>query len=90
LLSGRRRGGSRRVGTQGLVDDVGEQAGAGVELHAKPGDHVRRGEPLCTLHTDTSERFVRAEEALVGAYEVIPEEGPPDMSPLVIDRVGGG
>ena len=36
------------------------QAGAGVRLHAKPGDRVRAGEPLLTLYTDTPERFARA------------------------------
>ncbi len=36
------------------------QAGAGVVLHAKPGDTVRAGQPLLTLHTDTPERFDRA------------------------------
>ena len=40
------------------------QAGAGVVLHAKPGDHVRAGQPLLTLHTDTPERFDRALSAL--------------------------
>ena len=39
------------------------QAGAGVELHAKPGDRVRAGQPLLTLHTDTPERFERARQA---------------------------
>ncbi|MGV8977651.1 MAG: thymidine phosphorylase [Cellulomonas sp.] len=46
------------------------QAGAGVELHAKPGDLVRAGQPLLTLHTDTPERFARAREALEGAIEI--------------------
>ena len=46
------------------------QAGAGVELHAKPGDDVRAGEPLLTLHTDEPERFERALEALEGADRV--------------------
>ena len=45
------------------------QAGAGVELHAKPGDTVRAGQPLLTLHTDTPERFERAKQALAGAYD---------------------
>ena len=36
------------------------QAGAGVEIHAKPGAVVRGGEPLLTLHTDEPERFDRA------------------------------
>jgi len=40
------------------------QAGAGVVLHAKPGDRVRAGQPLLTLHTDTPERFDRALSAL--------------------------
>src|SRR5690606_31363423 len=31
------------------------QAAAGVELHAKPGDRVRAGQPLLTMHTDTPE-----------------------------------
>ncbi len=35
------------------------QAGAGVELHAKPGAVVRGGDPLLTLHTDNP-RAVRA------------------------------
>src|SRR5665648_545198 len=43
------------------------QAGAGIELHAKPGAQVRAGEPLMTLHTDTPERFERARAALAGA-----------------------
>ena len=33
------------------------QAGAGVEIHAKPGDLVTAGQPLLTLHTDTPEKF---------------------------------
>ena len=61
------------------------QAGAGVQLHAKPGARVRAGEPLITLHTDTPERFMRAREALAGAY-TIAEAAPPER-PLIIDRV---
>ena len=48
------------------------QAVAGIELHAKPGDEVRAGQPLLTLHTDTPERFDRAREALAGAVVVTP------------------
>ncbi len=46
------------------------QAGAGIELHAKPGDTVHAGEPLMTLWTDTPERFERALESLVDVAEV--------------------
>lgn len=48
------------------------QAGAGVELHAKPGDVVRAGDPLLTLHTDTPERFDSAKEALASAVTIEP------------------
>jgi len=63
------------------------QAGAGVELHAKPGAVVRAGDPLLTLHTDTPARFGRAVEALDGAYFIAPEGSRPDLLPLVIDRI---
>ena len=43
------------------------QAGAGVVMHAKPGDRVTAGRPLMTLHTDTPERFDRAMAALAEA-----------------------
>jgi len=68
------------------------QAGAGIELHAKPGDRVTEGAPLLTLHTDTPERFETALEALTGAYDVVPAESAPHTHghsprPLILDRV---
>jgi thymidine phosphorylase len=63
------------------------QAGAGVELHAKPGARLRGGEPLMTLHTDTPDRFERALEALDGGYDIAPEDARPETRPIVIDRV---
>ncbi|MDR6862357.1 thymidine phosphorylase [Phycicoccus sp. 3266] len=63
------------------------QAGAGVEMHAKPGAVVRGGEKLLTLHTDTPERFERALEALDGAFTIAPEGSRPDLLPLVIERI---
>ncbi|HOF62709.1 MAG TPA: thymidine phosphorylase [Dermatophilaceae bacterium] len=63
------------------------QAGAGIELHAKPGAVVRAGERLMTLHTDTPERFERALAALEGATFIAPEGSRPDLLPLVIDRI---
>ena len=60
--------------------------GAGVTLHAKPGEEVKAGEPLFTLHTDEPERFDRAAEALEGAFDIgAGDEWKP--SPLVIDRI---
>jgi thymidine phosphorylase len=63
------------------------QAGAGIELHAKPGAVVRGGERLMTLHTDTPERFERALEALEGSFTIAPEGSRPDLLPLVVDRI---
>jgi thymidine phosphorylase len=61
-------------------------AGAGIVLHAKPGDEVRAGEPLMTLHADEPERFGRALAALEGGYAVGTAEGD-DLLPLVVDRI---
>ncbi|MFP5283373.1 MAG: thymidine phosphorylase, partial [Actinomycetes bacterium] len=61
------------------------QAGAGVVLHAKPGDPVRAGQPLLTLHSDDSARFARAREALDGAIAIVEEPEP--RPALVRDRL---
>ncbi|MGN6752453.1 MAG: thymidine phosphorylase [Intrasporangium sp.] len=63
------------------------QAGAGIELHAKPGAFVQGGEPLMTLHTDEPARFERALEALEGGYLIAPEGSRPDLMPIVIERL---
>ncbi len=62
------------------------QAGAGVVMHAKPGDSVRAGEPLLTLHTDDAHRIPRALEALSDAWTIGATSGAAAL-PLVIDRV---
>ncbi len=63
------------------------QAGAGIEIHAKPGEKIEVGAPLFTLHTDEPERFPRALEVLNGAV-VISESGvlAPRL-PLVVTRI---
>ncbi|MFF0297941.1 thymidine phosphorylase [Kitasatospora sp. NPDC004614] len=63
------------------------QAGAGVELHAKPGDTVTAGQPLLTLHTDTPERFPYAIEALADAITVAPTGTLFTPAPIVLDRI---
>ncbi|MGF1427427.1 thymidine phosphorylase [Kitasatospora sp. LaBMicrA B282] len=64
------------------------QAGAGIEMHAKPGDTVTAGQPLLTLHTDTPERFDYAIEALQGGIEVSPVGIEYTRTPLILDRIG--
>lgn len=49
------------------------QAEAGIEILAKPGERVVRGQPLLTLHTQTPERFERARQALSGAIAIGPD-----------------
>ncbi|PPF59206.1 thymidine phosphorylase [Rathayibacter sp. AY1C2] len=64
------------------------QHAAGIDLHAKPGDRVRAGQPLITLSADEPERFARALEALDGAFR-IGDDGDEvlDVGPLVAERV---
>ena len=65
------------------------QAGAGIEIHAKPGEKVRKGQSLMTLHTDEPERFVRALEALEGAVRISNSGEKIDRLPLILDRIEG-
>ena len=64
------------------------QAGAGIELHAKPGEEIAVGQRLMTLHTDESERFDRAIEILNGCVEIVPN-GTVRRLPLVVERIEG-
>lgn len=61
------------------------QLGAGIEIHAKPGDKVSAGAPIFTLHTDKPELFERAKESLIGAVEFDTNY---QRLPLVLERIG--
>ncbi|WP_404321436.1 thymidine phosphorylase [Arthrobacter luteolus] len=74
-----------RLGAGRARKEDAVQAGAGVRLHAKPGDTVKAGQPLMTLLTDTPEKFDRAKEALEGAAVVSPQAA--GIPPLIIDRI---
>jgi thymidine phosphorylase len=64
------------------------QAGAGVVMHAKPGDRVREGEPLLTLLSDDEGRFARAEEALAGGYDVSDADDAHQVAvDVILDRI---
>ncbi|MGK8504223.1 thymidine phosphorylase [Nocardia asiatica] len=62
------------------------QFGAGIEMHAKPGDAVTAGQPLLTLHTDTPEAFAGAMAALRDAV-AIEADGALTSEPLILDRI---
>ena len=61
------------------------QLGAGIEIHAKPGEEVKAGQPLFTLHTDKPELFTRAQESLQGAVEY---DSNYQRLPLIVERIG--
>jgi thymidine phosphorylase len=61
------------------------QAGAGIEIHAKPGESIKAGAPLFTLHTDEPARCERAEAALEGA--VVIGNSVAERLPLVLTRI---
>ncbi len=63
-------------------------AGAGIEMHAKPGDTVVAGQPLLTLHADDTDRFAPALADLVGGVEIGDPGSAVVRLPLVIDQIG--
>ncbi|WTW97119.1 thymidine phosphorylase [Streptomycetaceae bacterium NBC_01309] len=77
-----------RLGAGRARKEEAVQAGAGVEIHAKPGDTVAQGQPLLTLHTDTPERFEYALEAIADSYDVAAPGTKFTPTPIVVDRIG--
>ena len=65
------------------------QAGAGIEIHAKPGDVIVAGAPLYTLHTDTPAAFARAQESLTDSVTIgdLEKGAKIDRLPLVVERI---
>ena len=60
------------------------QASAGVEIAVKPGDSVKAGDVVYTLHTETPERFGFALSALENSFTI---NQPTDLLPLIVDRI---
>ena len=63
------------------------QAGAGVEMHAKPGEKVAEGQPLMTLHTDDAERIERALAGLLDGVDIAADDTGYTAGPLLLDRI---
>ena len=63
------------------------QAGAGIEIHAKPGEKVKVGSPLFTLHTDEPARFELAMDALTNATKISASAEDVKRLPLVVARI---
>ncbi|MFB6615404.1 thymidine phosphorylase [Streptomyces sp. NPDC085524] len=79
--------GAWRLGAGRARKEDPVQAGAGIELHAKPGDTVTAGQPLMTLHTDTPEKFDYALASLEGTYDIAPAGTTFSATPIVLDRI---
>lgn len=65
------------------------QAGAGIEILAKPGDKVVKGQPIVRLHTDEPGRFERALEALEGTLTVSDVAPAPGQS-VILEKMTKG
>src|SRR5699024_8746808 len=78
-----------RLGAGRAVASDTVQAAAGVLLHAKPGEDVRAGQPLMTLHTDDAARIPRAVQAVENAIDV-DVHGAVQTGSVVLGRVDVG
>ena len=65
------------------------QAGAGIEIHAKPGEQIQAGAPLFTLHTDEAPRFEHALAALEGAVRISSTGEKVERLPLILEKITG-
>jgi thymidine phosphorylase len=65
------------------------QAGAGIEMHVKPGESIQAGDPIYTLHTDEPDRFERALEILEGSTRISDSGEKVSRLPLIIERIEG-
>ena len=57
-------------------------------LHAKTGDSVRQGEPLCTVYSSDEESLVRIGEEALSAFAF--SDVKPAARPLIYKIIGDG
>jgi thymidine phosphorylase len=63
--------------------------GAGIEIHAKPGAQVNKGDVIYTLHADDSTRFERAQSALRDSFAISQDGSVAKRLPLIIEKIEG-
>jgi thymidine phosphorylase len=63
--------------------------GAGIEIHAKPGTKVNKGDVIYTLHADESARFERAQSALSNSFAISRDGSVANRLPLIIEKIEG-
>jgi pyrimidine-nucleoside phosphorylase len=57
----------------------------GIELHSKPGDHVKEGQPLLTVHHSSGHRLPEVRALLSSAVRLSPS--PVEAKPLILERL---
>jgi len=79
-----------RLGAGRARKEDAVSAAAGIICLAKPGDHVREGQPLLELRADDEDRFAAALAALAAPTGVVEvsEHEPPPPAPAVIEVIG--
>ena len=63
--------------------------GAGIEIHAKPGAQVKKGDLIYTLHADDSTRFERAQSALQNSIVISQDGSVAPRLPLILEKIEG-
>ena len=63
--------------------------GAGIEIHAKPGAQVKKGDLIYTLHADESARFERAQSALQNSIVISQDGSVATRLPLILEKIEG-
>ena len=76
-----------RLGAGRMRKEDAIDLAAGIVWHVVPGDAVRAGQPIMTLHTSNEGLLPLAHEALDGAWGVGPRDAVRERLPLVIERV---
>ena len=78
-----------RLGAGRARKEDAVSAAAGIICLAKPGDHVREGQPLLELRADDGDRFAAALAALAAPNSVeVSQHDPPPPAPAVIEVIG--
>jgi pyrimidine-nucleoside phosphorylase len=68
--------GAGRVSKEDVIDSL-----AGLIIHKKTGDHVKKGESLATVYANSAERISLAEKKYISALEF--SENKPEAQPLI-------
>lgn len=63
--------------------------GAGIEIHAKPGASIKKGDVIYTLHADDSTRFARAQSALENSFVISQDGSVASRLPLILEKIEG-